>query len=189
MTQRPFFALLAASSLLITACGKKKPEVGVNPNDTPTSQPPAPSPTPPPPSNPGNRTDPGASDAERTALLADLEMLIHFEYDQDAVRPADQAILDRKAAILAANPAVKLTIEGHADERGSDEYNLVLGNKRASATKRYLESKGIDSGRLQVISYGEERPLDPAETEDAFAKNRRAAFKVTAGGDKLAAPR
>ena len=80
-------------------------------------------------------------------------------------------------------------ISGHADERGSDEYNLVLGNKRASATKRYLESKGVDGSRLEVISYGEERPADPAVTEEAFAKNRRAAFKVTAGADRLTAPR
>ena len=188
MTLRPRFALIAALSLFAVACGKKKPEVGVNPTDTGTGTPPASTPVPPPAGNPGGRPDMGGSDASRTALLAELEAVIHFEYDQDAVRPADQVVLDRKVAILAANPAVRIVVEGHADERGSDEYNLVLGNKRAAAAKRYLESKGIDGSRLELMSYGEERPADPAQTEEAFAKNRRDSFKVT-GADKLVAPR
>ena len=80
------------------------------------------------------------------AVKADLSAMINFEYDQATVRSTDQATLDRKAAILGANPNVKIQISGHADERGSDEYNLALGNRRAAAAKRYLENKGIDAG-------------------------------------------
>jgi peptidoglycan-associated lipoprotein len=104
------------------------------------------------------------------------------------VRTADQATLDRKAAILVANPKVKMRIAGHADERGSDEYNLALGNRRAAAAKRYLENKGVDAARLDVVSYGEERPLNPGNDETAYAQNRRDEFEVTAGGDSLVAP-
>jgi peptidoglycan-associated lipoprotein len=114
--------------------------------------------------------------------------MINFDYDQATIRDADQGTLDRKAAILAANPNVRVRISGHADDRGSDEYNLALGNRRAAAAKRYLESKGIDGGRLEVVSYGEERPLNPGQDESAFAQNRRDEFEVTAGGDNLVAP-
>ena len=122
------------------------------------------------------------------AVAADLAAMINFDYDQATVRPADQQTLDRKAAILVANPNVKVRISGHADERGSDEYNLALGNRRAGAAKRYLESKGVDGSRLDVISYGEERPLNPGSDESAFAQNRRDEFEVTAGADNLTAP-
>jgi peptidoglycan-associated lipoprotein len=114
--------------------------------------------------------------------------MINFDYDQALVRPADQATLDRKAAILIANPGVKIRISGHADERGSDEYNLALGNRRAAAAKRYLENKGVDASRIEVISYGEERPLNPGSDETAYAQNRRDEFEVTAGANNLTAP-
>jgi peptidoglycan-associated lipoprotein len=114
--------------------------------------------------------------------------MINFDYDQSAIRPADQTTLDRKAAILAANTGVTLRISGHADERGSDEYNLALGNRRAAAAKRYLESKGVDGGRMEVVSYGEERPLNPGTDEAAYAANRRDEFEITAGGANLVAP-
>jgi peptidoglycan-associated lipoprotein len=127
--------------------------------------------------------------AERSrAVAADLAAMINFDYDQATVRPADQATLDRKAVILVANPNVKLRISGHADERGSDEYNLALANRRAGAAKRYLENKGVEGSRLDVISYGEERPLNPGSDETAFAQNRRDEFEVTSGGDNLTAP-
>ena len=89
---------------------------------------------------------------------------------------------------MNANPALTLRISGHADERGSDEYNLALGNRRAAAAKRYLVSRGIADGRITVVSYGEERPLNPASTEAAWAQNRRAEFEATAGGDNLTVP-
>jgi peptidoglycan-associated lipoprotein len=114
--------------------------------------------------------------------------MINFDYDQAVVRPADQEILNRKAAILVANPGVKIRISGHADERGSDEYNLALGNRRAAAAKRYLTGKGVDASRIEVVSYGEERPLNPGKDESAYAQNRRDEVEITAGGDNLTAP-
>jgi len=89
---------------------------------------------------------------------------------------------------MQANPNLKLRVSGHADERGSDEYNLALGNRRAAAAKRYLENKGIDGSRIEVVSYGEERPLNPGTDETAYAQNRRDEFEVTAGGDNIVAP-
>jgi peptidoglycan-associated lipoprotein len=127
--------------------------------------------------------------AERArALAAELGTMINFEFDRADIRPADQGTLDRKAAILGANPNVRVRISGHADDRGSDEYNLALGNRRAAAAKRYLENKGVDGARVEVVSYGEERPLNPGADEAAYAQNRRDEFEVTAGGENLVAP-
>ena len=127
--------------------------------------------------------------AERArALAAELGTMINFEFDKADIRSADQGTLDRKAAILAANMNVRIRIAGHADDRGSDEYNLALGNRRAAAAKRYLESTGVDASRMEVVSYGEERPLNPGADEAAYAQNRRDEFEVTAGGDNLVAP-
>ena len=114
--------------------------------------------------------------------------MIHFDFDQDLIKPEDRPVLDRKADILRANPALRIRISGHADERGSDEYNLVLGNKRALAAKQYLEGKGVDASRIDVTSFGEERPIDPGHTEEAWAKNRRDEFEITAGGQRLVRP-
>jgi len=124
----------------------------------------------------------------RAQLPAELQELVHFDFDRSDVRMEDEAALDRKAAIMLANQAVRLRIAGHADERGSDEYNLALGNRRAESAKRYLVNKGVDASRIEIVSYGEERPLDPASTEEAWAKNRRDAFEILAGGGSLTAP-
>ena len=130
-----------------------------------------------------------ADSASRASqVMNDLRAMINFDYNEAAIRSTDQATLDRKAAIMQANPGLRIRISGHADERGSDEYNLALGNRRAAAAQRYLQNKGIDASRIDVISYGEERPLDSSGTEEAYAKNRRDEFEVTAGGDHLAAP-
>jgi len=130
-----------------------------------------------------------ADSASRASqVMTDLRAMINFDYNEATIRSTDQATLDRKAAIMQANPGLRIRISGHADERGSDEYNLALGNRRAAAAQRYLQNKGIDASRIDVISYGEERPLDPASTEEAYAKNRRDEFEATAGGDHLAAP-
>lgn len=123
------------------------------------------------------------------ALRNDMASMIHFDYNVADIRAQDQAVLDRKAAILNANPAVRLRISGHADERGSDEYNLALGNRRAAAAKRYLVNRGVDGSRIDIISYGEERPIAMGSNEDAWAQNRRDEFEMTAGGDSLVAPR
>ncbi len=106
-----------------------------------------------------------------------LEM-IHFEFDKYRLLPEAKAVLERNAEILKTNPAAKVTIEGHCDERGTIEYNLALGEKRANAAEKYLIDLGISPGRISTISYGKERPLDPGSNEGAWAKNRRDEFKI-----------
>lgn len=178
---------LALLALIAMACGKKAEPVLNPPTDTgPTAPPPAPPPPPP----AGTPTNTGGNEAAvRAALLADLGNVIHFDYNEDLIKPEDRAILDRKADIMRANGALRIRISGHADERGSDEYNLVLGNKRALAAKQYLVNKGIDGSRIDITSFGEERPVDASATETAWALNRRAEFEITAGGERLVAPR
>jgi peptidoglycan-associated lipoprotein len=190
--------MMRASSLLMVlaaagftaACGGKAP---------PEEPAPTPAPAPAPTSAPvddsaerermeNERKAREAAEERARAVAADLAAMINFDYDQSAVRSTDQGTLDRKAAILQANPNVRLQISGHADERGSDEYNLALGNRRAAAAKRYLQNKGIDASRMDVVSYGEERALNAGHDEAAYAQNRRDEFQVTAGGDSLVAP-
>jgi peptidoglycan-associated lipoprotein len=101
---------------------------------------------------------------------------VHFDYDSSTLSTDARRELGANAEWIKANPGVSVQIEGHCDSRGSVEYNLALGERRAKAVKGYLGSLGIDSKRLSVISYGEEKPLDPAQTEEAYAKNRRANF-------------
>jgi peptidoglycan-associated lipoprotein len=103
---------------------------------------------------------------------------IYFDFDKYAIRPGDAEILKAIAAVLKKYPSVKIQIEGHCDERGTNEYNLALGERRANSTKDYLLSLGISKDRLSAISYGEERPLDPGHNEEAWAKNRRAHFVI-----------
>ncbi len=119
-----------------------------------------------------------AGDARNIYADAPAEMQrIYFEYDQFTLSAEARDTLASNAAYLMANPSAEVRIEGHCDERGSDEYNLALGERRAAATKAYLNSIGIDASRVSIISYGEEMPLDPERTESAWAKNRRAEFK------------
>ena len=122
------------------------------------------------------------------AVRAMLATMIHFDYDKANIRTGDATTLDQKVGILQANPDARIRIAGHCDERGSDEYNLALGNRRATASKQYLVSHGVDAGRIETISYGEERPLDSGHNEEAWAKNRRAEFEVVSGGDALRQP-
>ena len=142
-------------------------------------------------------------DAERRQRMADslaalgrsteavktiLATMVHFDFDKSIIRAGDAAVLDQKVAILQANPGLRIRLSGHCDERGSDEYNLALGNRRATAAKQYLVSHGIDAGRIETASYGEERPIDPAHNEEAWAKNRRDETEILAGGDALKQP-
>jgi peptidoglycan-associated lipoprotein len=103
---------------------------------------------------------------------------IYFEFDKSTLTPAAQDSLLKKAAWLRENPDATVTIEGHCDERGTNEYNLALGDRRAESAKAFLIDLGIDSARLTTISYGEERPVDPRHVEEAWAKNRRDHFAV-----------
>ncbi len=103
---------------------------------------------------------------------------VHFAFDSSDLSSMAKMILKEKAAWLKANPMVSVTIEGHCDERGTTEYNLALGERRAAAVKAYMIDLGISPSRLDTISYGEERPLDTRKTEEAYRKNRRAHFVI-----------
>ncbi len=122
------------------------------------------------------------------AVRALLGTMIHFDYDKAIIRGGDAAVLDQKVSILQANPALHIRISGHCDERGSDEYNLALGNRRATAAKQYVVSHGIDGSRIETVSYGEERPLASGHDEDAWAQNRRDEFEILSGGENLKQP-
>jgi len=103
---------------------------------------------------------------------------VHFSFDRYDLTPEAKRILDENAKFLVDHPDIRVLIEGHCDSRGTVEYNLHLGQRRADTIREYLVSKGVPADRLQTISYGEERPVDPAENEEAWAKNRRAQFQV-----------
>jgi peptidoglycan-associated lipoprotein len=117
-----------------------------------------------------------------------LATMIHFDLDRSNIRADDMGALDQKVAILQANPDLRIRIGGHCDERGSDEYNLALGNRRAQSAKQYLVSHGIDASRIETQSWGEERPMVDGHDESAWSQNRRAEFEVTSGGDNLRRP-
>jgi peptidoglycan-associated lipoprotein len=125
--------------------------------------PPAPAPPPPPPA---------PKEFRQPAALKN----IHFDFDKSAIRPEDAAILSASAAYLKANPNVLVLIEGHCDERGTSEYNLALGERRARAAMANLVAKGIDARRFTIISYGKERPLCSEKTAACWARNRSDRF-------------
>ena len=103
---------------------------------------------------------------------------IYFEFDSAALSPLAQSVLSGKADFLRDNPGVQVIIEGHCDERGTPEYNLALGDRRAESAKNFLVNMGIDASRFTTVSYGEESPVDTGHDEEAWAKNRRAKFLV-----------
>lgn len=136
-----------------------------------------------------HRADSLAAIQQVTARMKDLlATRIHFDFDKSAIRSGDATILDQKIALLQANPSLTISITGHCDERGSDEYNLALGNRRALAAKQYLLNHGISADRITTASRGEEDPIAMGHNEDAWAQNRRDEFAITAGGDMLKAP-
>lgn len=198
MTQRSLATSLMALVLLTTACGKKaepatsptpvRPPAGTNADSIARAR------------EDSIRREAAAAaerarlaaaeaEAARAALVNQLAETIHFAYDQDLISTEDQARLDAKAAIMQANPALRIRITGHADERGSDEYNLALGMRRAAAAKSYLAGRGIDGGRIEVASLGREVPIDPSSNEAAWARNRRDEFEIIAGGQSLVKPK
>jgi peptidoglycan-associated lipoprotein len=122
----------------------------------------------------GPAGEPNVPPAEEGGPLKD----IHFGYDSYSVDATAKSILQANAAWLKENATQKAQIEGHCDERGTNEYNTVLGANRARATLEYLRSLGIESSRLSTVSYGEELPLDPRHNEEAWAKNRRSHFNL-----------
>lgn len=103
---------------------------------------------------------------------------VHFDFDSAVLTEEAQGILRKKGSWLADNPSVEVIVEGHCDERGTEEYNLALGERRAQGAKSFLVSMGLDTSRIATISYGEEKPVDSGHNEEAWAKNRRAHFVI-----------
>lgn len=197
MTQRTLVAALSGLLVLTTACGKK-----AEPAMTPA---PVTQPTPVDPDAAAraradsiraeearraeeHRRAAAAAEAARAELVNELAETIHFGYDEYTISEGDQQLLTRKAAIMRANPALRIRVTGHADERGSDEYNLALGMRRATAAKTFLTGRGIDGSRVEVASLGREVPIDPSSNESAWSRNRRDEFEIIAGGQSLVRP-
>lgn len=105
------------------------------------------------------------------------EVIVYFDYDMSVIKPEWRDVLTRHAKYLAANPDVKVVLEGHCDERGTREYNVALGERRANAVQRFLTVQGVSASQLEVVSYGEEKPQETGTTEEAYAKNRRVEFR------------
>ena len=174
--------------VVVGACAKKVPPVA-KPIPAPppmTSGDPNRPPTPPTPVNEPQPVpvDPAGADALSTSDLDAINknspfQPLFFPLDQSEVSVEGQQVLNANAEIMKRYPTWIITIEGHADERGTAEYNLSLGERRALSARNYLVSLGIPADRLRTVSYGKEFPFDPARTEEAFAKNRRAHFVVT----------
>ena len=122
----------------------------------------------------------GSSTSTRTPAekLTAIGNTVYFAFDSAALDPRAQQTLSRQAAFLKVNPSIKITIEGHCDERGTREYNLALGERRASASRDFLLAQGIDAARVRIVSYGKERPVVEGSNEAAWAKNRRSATMI-----------
>lgn len=128
--------------------------------------------------------------ATTRAVREILEQRVHFDFDRSNIRPGvDTEMLVRKVAVLQANPNLRVMITGHCDERGSDEYNMALGNRRALSAKQFLVNRGIAANRIETRSMGERQPVDPRSNEEAWSRNRRDEFTIVAGGDRLTMPR
>lgn len=117
-----------------------------------------------------------SEEALKQQAAALREKRVHFDFDKSAIKPEYFSVIQEHAKFMAAHPEVKVTIAGYCDERGSDEYNLALGERRANAAYNALVAEGVSPSRIQTVSYGEAYPLDPAHNEEAWAKNRRATF-------------
>ncbi len=189
MMQRRYSLLVVAmiALLVVGACAKKKPPVA-----RPTTPPPAaggPGSRPPAPPEPVREAVPVPAEpiASDTLASSDIDAInknspfqpVFFAYDQDTIDSAGQQALNTNAELMKKYSTWIITIEGHADERGTAEYNLALGERRALAAHNYLVSLGIPADRLRTVSYGKEFPFEPGHDEAAWSKNRRAHFVVT----------
>ena len=191
MTARPMAMLIAVlATTTLAACHKKTPPVArptpppaaAAGTTTPARPPAPPEPVVEPPVVP---PEPVRDDAISSATLDDLNknsplLPVYFELDSSDLSAAAQKSLDANAALLKKYATWAVTIEGHCDERGTAEYNLALGERRAIAARAYLVSLGIAAERLRTVSYGKEFPFDPGHDEGAWSKNRRAHFVITA---------
>ena len=126
------------------------------------------------------RNNAAKAEAIRAATAA-LTTTIYFDLDRSDITDDSRAKLDAKVPVLSQNTGVRIRIAGHTDSRGSDEYNLALGQRRAAAAKRYLTDRGIDGSRIEIVSFGEERPTCTDESEGCWSRNRRDEFEITGG--------
>jgi peptidoglycan-associated lipoprotein len=122
--------------------------------------------------------------AARTAFAT----MIYFDYDKSDLKPEARTVLMAKVPLLKANANVRIRIAGNTDDRGSDAYNVALGQRRAAAAKRFLVDQGIDAGRIDVVSFGEDRPVAMGTGEENWSKNRRDEFEIIVGGENLILP-
>ena len=190
MTVRRVALWMMLAGVTAAACGKKTPPVARPAPPPPTTTAPATPARPPAPPEPVAEPaivppEPVRDDAISSASLDDLNknsplQPVFFELDSSDLTPAAQRSLDQDAGLLKKYGTWTITIEGHCDERGTAEYNLALGERRAIAARAYLVSLGISADRLRTVSYGKEFPFDPGHDESAYAKNRRAHFVITA---------
>jgi peptidoglycan-associated lipoprotein len=167
-------ALTAVAVISMAACTKKKPPLETATPSGPT-QPSQPTTPPPAPVNqgpiPGSMQDFVVNAGDR----------VYFDFDSYSIRSDAGPILDAQASWLNRYPAVQVRLEGNADERGTREYNLALGARRANAVRDYLVSRGVSAGRISSVSYGKEQPIDPGTSEDAYQRNRNAHTTLTSG--------
>jgi len=177
------FLLAAACGLLATGCPKKPPaaQPSAPPSSSETGRPPATEVKPPaavPPGEVGTESIEGKDVAaiNRAGYLKDA----FFDYDKSDLRDDARSVLASDAEWLKRNRSIQFLIEGHCDERGTNGYNLALGDRRSNAAKEYLVSLGVDASRIKTVSYGKERPFCNQSTEDCWQQNRRAHFLVTA---------
>lgn len=169
--------------LVVAACSHAPP----NATPTPVSQASPTQTAPPSRSEAPRRGGDGAvlagetRDRDIAAARATLAQAIYFDFDSSAIRDDQRTALENKVPVLSHNPALHIRVEGNTDERGSAEYNIALGMRRAAQAKRFLSDRGIDANRIDVISYGEEHPVCSASDEGCWQQNRRDDFKITAG--------
>jgi len=181
MKKTVLVVLALAAATTFAACGKKTPPA---PPPPPPVVPEAPPPAPPPPPRPepapvvdeyARLRAMSAEEIEKSGLLAE----VYFDFDKADVREADRATLAKNADALKKFDFLRVTVEGHCDERGTVEYNLALGERRAKAAYDYLVSLGVPAERLKTVSYGKEVPVCSQSSEDCWQRNRRAHFTVT----------
>ena len=173
-------AQIASVSLLMLAgaCTSRPEAVATAPPPAPppAARPPAPAPLP--PAAPVARGPlPGSAEDFRV----NVGDTVHFAYNEYGVQDVDRATLQKQATWLGRYPNIRVTIEGHADERGTREYNLALGARRANAVKEFLVSQGVSTGRVETVSYGKERPMCTESSEACWAQNRRGVTVLTGG--------
>jgi peptidoglycan-associated lipoprotein len=172
--------LIAVATVSMAACASRPKPAPYTPPPAPTTQPPAPTNPYTPPPAPGPVTSaplPGSTQD----FIVNVGDLVYFDTDSHDLRADALPVLDAQAAWLRKYPGVQVRIEGNADERGTREYNLALGARRANAVRDYLVSHGVPSSRIATISYGKERPIDPGTGEEAWAHNRNAHSVLTSG--------